>query len=162
MYSKACCQQLYYVPTIRGLEQHCEDRHFIWKDLQLSKGQLNKDRLITAIISGKTKQVYYRSAACLGVKYCPHEGCTHVVPIRDKQGCPKHQSDLQKSFACPVEFVYIHPKDTTDNRRWIVWRYCSLRQRSNCHNHKIHAASKIAECVKSRQLVPTLHLLLQK
>ena len=151
VYEKAGCQQLYYVPNIRDLEQHCEDRHFIWKDVQLSKGQLNKDRLITAKISGKTEEVYYRSAPCLGVKYCPHEECTYVVPIRDKRGCPKHQSDLQKSLACPVEFVYIHPKDTTDNRRWFggIVR-CDKEVTDNYHNHKIHAASKIAECVKSR------------
>ena len=76
---------------------------------------------------------------------------TYVVPIQDKRGCPKHQSDVQKSFACPVEFVYIHPKDTTDNRRWFggIVR-CDKEVTENYHNHKIHAASKIAECVKSR------------
>ena len=32
---------------------------FLWKDIQLSKGQLNNTRLITADIAGKKEDVYY-------------------------------------------------------------------------------------------------------
>ena len=84
--------------------------------MQLSKGQLNWDRLITVEIGNKKEEVFYRSAPCLGVKYCPEKECNHVVPIREKRVCPKHSSVLQKTYDCPVEFVYIHPKDTTDSR----------------------------------------------
>ena len=70
---------------LSSLQQPCEDplRHFIWKDIviQLSNSQLNHDRLITVEIGCKRVEVFYRSAPCLGVKYCPQEGCSYVVPI---------------------------------------------------------------------------------
>ena len=43
---KVSFQQLFYVESISDLDQSSEDPHFIWKDIQLSKGQLNRDRLI--------------------------------------------------------------------------------------------------------------------
>ena len=115
---KSSLQQLHYVPDILALNQSCDDGHFIWKDIQLSKGQLNKDRLIKFEVNDKMEEVYYRSAPCLGVKYCGSKDCSHVVPIRDKRNCPKHSVPLLKTADCPVEFVYIHPKDTSDKRRW--------------------------------------------
>ena len=91
--------------------------HFMWKDIQLSKGQLNKKRLITAAIAGKKEEIYYSSAPCLCVKVRPHKNCDFVVPIRDKQCCPEHNLPLQRTSECPVEFVYVHPKDPNDKRR---------------------------------------------
>ena len=76
-----------YIADITKLDQNCDDPHFLWKDIQLSKGQLNKPRLITADIGGKKD----RSAPCLGIKQCPQEGCKYVVPIRDtERKCPDH------------------------------------------------------------------------
>ena len=77
-------QQLYYIEDVNILEQNWDEPHFIWKDIQLSKGQLNKSRLITAEIAGKMEEVYYRSAPCLGIKQCPHESCNYAVSIREK------------------------------------------------------------------------------
>ena len=148
---KAMLQQLFYTDDSSHLQQSCKDPHFIWKDIQLSKGQLNRDRLITVEIGDKMKEVFYRSSPCLGVKYCPHEGCSHVVAVRDKRSCPTHNLPLQKTFDCPVEFVYVHPKDSSDYRRWFggIVR-CQKAPAENLHNHRIHASTKIAQCIKEK------------
>ena len=148
---KPLLQQLSYTEDILSLQQSCKDPHFIWKDIQLSKGQLNKDRLIKIEINNKTEEVYYRSAPCLGVKYCPKDECTHIVPIRDKRNCPKHNIPLQKTSDCPVEFVYIYPKERADGRRCFggIVR-CQKSPSENLHNHKIHAANKISQSVKEK------------
>ena len=124
MFSSKCQQQLHYIADITKLDQNCDDPHFLWKDIQLSKGQLNKPRLITDV-GGKKEEVYYQSAPCLGIKQCPQEGCKYVVPIRDKRKCPDHDMSLKRSTGYPVEFVYIHPKELSDNRRWIGARTLS-------------------------------------
>ena len=41
--TKESHQQLIYIQNISDLEQSSEDPHFVWKDIQLSKGQLNRD-----------------------------------------------------------------------------------------------------------------------
>ena len=87
----------------------------MWKDTQLSKGQLNKKWLISADIAGK-KEIYYSSAPCLGVKVCPHKECDYVVPIRDKRSCPEHNLPFQRTSRLPDEFVCVHPKDPNDER----------------------------------------------
>lgn len=117
VFSSKCQQQLYYVSDINDLEQTCDDQHFLWSDIQLSKGQLNKARLITADIAGKREEIFYRSAPCAGVKVCSQEGCNYIVPIRDRRPCPDHGKDLVKTSHCPVEFVYINPKESSDKRR---------------------------------------------
>lgn len=144
-------QQLWYVQDIYALQQSCEDPHYIWKDIQLSKGQLNKDRLITVDLDGKKEELYFRSAPCLGVKYCTETNCTHIVPIRNKRNCPTHNKVLQKSGECPVEFVYIHPKNSADGRRWFggIVR-CQKLPSNNLHNHNIHGANKISQCVREK------------
>ena len=63
--TKASYQQLFYVESISDLNQSSEDPHFIWKDIQLSKGQLNRDRLIKIDVNDTTEEMYYRSAPCL-------------------------------------------------------------------------------------------------
>ena len=84
-------QQLYYTSDMKRLHQSSEvNPNFLWTDIQLSKGQLNKERLITVKICGKNEDVFYRSAPCLGVKYCPQKDCQYTVPIRDKRACPEH------------------------------------------------------------------------
>ena len=148
---KPMLQQLFYIENASSLQQSCEDPDFIWKDIRLSKGQLNRDRLITVEIGCEKEEVFYRSAPCLGVKYCPQEGCSHIVPIRDKRACPNHNTELQKTFDCPVEFVYIHPKNSSDNRRWFGGIVRSQKAPiENLHNHKIHGSTKIAQCVKEK------------
>ena len=71
VFTKTCTQQLCYIADSSKLSQTCDDVHFMWKDIQLSKGQLNKKRLIFADIAGKKEEIYYSSAPCLGLKVCP-------------------------------------------------------------------------------------------
>ena len=108
---------------IRPAAIQWRDPHFVWKDIQLSKGQLNRDRLIKVEVNNTAEDMYYRSAPCLGAKYCPVEGCQHIVPIHDKRNCPKHNMPLEKSGECPVEFVYLHPKKV---QMVDVWWNCML------------------------------------
>ena len=159
VFSSPATQQLYYTPDIKSLHQNSEtDANFLWKDIQLSKGQLNKEHLITVQISGKSEEVFYRSAPCLGVKYCPEKECKYTIPIHDKRACPEHSKPLEKTFNCPVEFVYIRPKANNDHRRWIAGIVrCQKGPTDNLHNHPLHGASKIAECIKSR-ITEAIHI----
>jgi len=60
VFSSPATQQLYYTPDIKSLHQNSEtDANFLWKDIQLSKGQLNKERLITVQINGKSEEIFY-------------------------------------------------------------------------------------------------------
>ena len=128
---KPSLTQLFYVPDISALNQSCDDAHFIWKDIQLSKGQLNKDRLIKVDIGDKCEEVYFRSAPCLGVKYSSSNDYSHVVPIRDKRNCPKHNLPLQKTTDCPVEFVYIATSQGCYGQKTLVWWTCKVPEVCN-------------------------------
>ena len=67
------------------------------------------------------------------------------IPIHDKRVCPEHNKPLEKSFNCPVEFVYIRPKAKDDNRRWVAGLvHCQKGSTDNLHNHPLHGANKIA------------------
>ena len=146
-FSSPTIQHLYYTPDMKSLHQSSEtDTNFLWTDIQLSKGQLNKEHLITMKICGKNEDVFYRSAPCL--KYCPQKDCQYTVPICDKKVCPEHNKPLEKSFNCPVEFVYIRPKAKNDNRRWIGGLVrCQKGSIDNLHNHPLHGATKIASYI---------------
>jgi len=92
------------------------------------------------------------------VKYCPEKECKYTIPIRDKRVCPEHNKPLEKTFNCPVEFVYIRPKANNDHRRWIAGIvHCQKGPTDNLHNHPLHGASKIAECIKSR-ITEAIHI----
>ena len=127
----------------------------MWSDIQLSKVQLNKDRLIEVELidkNGKTK-VFYRSAPCLGVKQCPKQNCTYIAPVGERRPCSNHPKyKLVRTENCPVEFVYIFPqKFHEDHRRWIGGiiraEKCTT---SNLHNHALHGCIKISQCVKDK------------
>ena len=57
----------------------------------------------------------------------------------------------EKSGECPVEFVYLHPKNSKDGRRWFggIVR-CQKSPSLSVHNHRIHSATKIAQCVREK------------
>lgn len=154
-FSEPSKQQLYYIPDCSLLQQaSTSNHHFIWNDIQLSKGNMNKDRLIEAEIGDNKEHVYYRCAPCQGVKMCPEKGCTYVAPIREKRGCKSHtQQKLIRSEGCPVELVYIlYPQDfKNDNRRWIggIVRHQKEASKS-LHNHKLYGAFKICNLVKDK------------
>ena len=106
-------QQLYYTPDVSQLIQSCDDTHFMWKDIQLSKGSLNKDRIVEAEIKGESESLHFRSAPCGGVKFCPVDECSHTVPIREKRNCPTHNKILVRTTCCPVGFIYIYTSRIT-------------------------------------------------
>ena len=149
-FSSPTIQYLYYTPDTKSLHQSSEtDTNFLWTDIQLSKGQLNKERIITMKICGKNEDVFYRSVPCL--KYCPQKDCQYTVPIHDKRVCPEHNKRLEKSFNCPVEFMYLRPKAKDDNRRWIGGLVrCQKGSTDNLHYHPLHGATKIAGYAKSK------------
>ena len=92
-------QQLYYIPDCTLLQQaSTSDHHYIWNDIQLSKGNMNKDRLIEVEIGESKEHVFYRSAPCQGVKMCPENGCSYVAPIREKRGCKTHTQQKLKAL----------------------------------------------------------------
>ena len=147
-------QQLYFVPDISALEQTATDNpHFLWLDLQLSKGPLNKDRCIEVNIGCRKEKVFYRSAPCAGVKVCPVDGCNHVQAIRQKHPCPKHRdSTLKRTESCPVEFVYIYPQNyQIDHRRWIggIVR-CQKEATESLHNHPLNGSMVMAKFMKQQ------------
>ena len=142
---------MYFIPDLTELEQSSDNSHYLWNDIQFSKGQLNKDRKIEVEIGGKKENVYYRTAPCIGVKTCTVSGCTYIAPIREKHPCPHHKNKLVKSEGCPVEFVYVCPEDGQDKRRWIGGLVsCQKYMAKNLHNHLPHAAMKISQCVEER------------
>jgi len=64
-------QTMFFTPDCSKLSQYCpESPHFLWEDIQLSKGKLSKDRLVELLIDNDMVQLYYRSAPCNGVKQC--------------------------------------------------------------------------------------------
>ena len=148
-------QHLYYIPDWKSLKQASEtNHHFLWNDIQMSKGVLNKDRLIEVEIGDEKEKVYYRSAPCLGVKTCPEFGCDYVAPIREKRNCKNHpQHKLQRcNTDCPVEFVYIYPTECEgDHRRWIGGIVRNQRKHSsNLHSHPLHGGFKICSLVQEK------------
>ena len=150
-YAHPSNQNLYFIPDLTELEQRSDNPHYLWNDIQFSKGQLNKDRKIEAEIGGKKENVYYRTAPCIGVKTCTVSGCTYIAPIHEKHPCPHHKNKLVKSEGCPVEFVYVYPEDGQDKRRWIGGLVrCQKYMAKNLHNNLPHAAMKISQCVKER------------
>ena len=67
VYETAQLQCVYHIDDYKTLEQSVEsDPHFIWNDIQLSKGKLNKDRLLEMDVGGK-KRTYLLSIGTLHV-----------------------------------------------------------------------------------------------
>ena len=60
--------------------------HFLWADIQLSKGKVNNYKT-KMMINGKDISVMYRSAPCNGVKACSETGCSYVAAIREHRPC---------------------------------------------------------------------------
>jgi len=152
-------QGVYYVPDITKLDQCCKSNpHFLWHDIQLSKGKINWDYTFSLIVdpSKGLEELVYRSAPCNGVKLCSASGCKFVVPISHHRRCELHPTaPLLKSNEahdpCPVQFAYVFPVNVeSDHRRWV---FGFVRQQKsvacNLHNHPIPGPSKMACMVKA-------------
>ena len=140
-------QTMFFTPDCSKLPQYCpESPHFLWEDVQLSKGKLSKDRLELMIDNYKV-QLYYCSAPCNGVKQCSAPDCEYTVPVREKRSCPAHPSYLLvKTENCPVNYAYLYPPNCeTDKRRWIAGLVRNQNEPTgNLHNHTVHGSSKIS------------------
>ena len=50
---------------------------------------------------------------------------------------------------CPVEFAYLFPENSNDNRHWIFALIRNQKELTiNLHSHAIHGATKTAKCVQ--------------
>ena len=111
---------LLYCKDISKLPQYLNSKpHFLWDDIQLSKGKLNPDRAVTVAINGKDEVVFYRMAPCNGVKVCSTPDCSHVQPFNSKKNlCPKHPTTPTNNTSnCPVVFMYLFPQNYVDDNR---------------------------------------------
>ena len=144
---------LFFCGNIKDLP-HFTDKspHFLWSDVQFSKGSSNKDRLIETDIDGKYESIFYRVAPCRGVKQC--EQCDHAVGNTTmKNNCTKHpRAPLVRSEGCPVEFVHIYPQNSQNNRQWIggLCRNHHLSPSTNHHNHAIPGSHNIPQYVHAK------------
>ena len=82
----ASLNTILYSSDISQLPQYIEEKpHFLWEDVQLSKGKLNPDRCITLNVNGKDEPVFYRIAPCNGIKQCSAPDCQHVQTHNSKK-----------------------------------------------------------------------------
>lgn len=156
-------QRMGFCPDITALPTfEPSDPDFLFTDIQLGKGKARSWRAVDMYISGMQEEVMYRIVPCNGVKVCPAQDCEHIVPTSEVRPCPNHKVPLKRTMGCPVEFVYIKPSDSSDNRRWITGIDRSSDMKNNfLHNHPLHADAKIPAKVKAditRALVKNPHL----
>lgn len=117
-------QCVYYTSNHKELSSSSEpDPHYLWNDIQLSKGKVN-NYSSTFDIGEEKEELVYRSAPCNGVKVCSEPECDHVAPMRDQRPCKKHPNmplhkTNTKECKCPVQFAYLFPKNHEEKRRWI-------------------------------------------
>ena len=92
-------------------------------------------------------EVLVKRGPCEGVKVCSPNNCGYTVAntqLRNK--CKEHGSSkpLTRTGKCPIEFVYIWPTISTDDRRWIG---VFLAEGEVKHNHARPAEDKISSKV---------------
>ena len=122
-----------------------EDKHFLFHDIQISKGKPRMPQKIATVVDQTEEEIYYQIVPCGGVKQCPVENCTYITSTREHQNCTNHpDKELVVQNECQVEFVYVWPENTDDNRRWLsgLLRRSDL-QSSNLHNHRLNKESKV-------------------
>ena len=116
-------QRMGFCPDITQLPKYdTRNPHFIYAGIQFSKGIARNPCKVYHASGWEDEMLWYRIVPCGGVKlYVKHsEGCSHVVPVREKTKCPTHPNEqLCQSEQCPVEFVYLWPEDEMDKRRWL-------------------------------------------
>ena len=84
-------QVIYYSQDCSKLDQNCStDPHFLWHDIQMSKGKANKDYSIIVEIGGSKEELVYRCAPCNGVKVCSQSDCNFVAPVTHLRSYPDH------------------------------------------------------------------------
>ena len=139
-------QRLGYASDISALPFYTQkDEHFLFNDIQISKGKLRAPRKVKFVVDGKEEFLNYRIAPCGGIKCCSVEDCHYTISISEHRSCPDHAgAEVIVSKECPVEFVYVWPANSEDKRRWIsgIIRVGDLKS-DNLHNHDIHGPTKV-------------------
>ena len=155
-YEKEQNQSIFYTPNALERDQaDTSNPHFMWDDIQLSKGKVNKDRQIFFEIDKVRVPLMYRCAPCNGIKFCPVETCNFVAPISQQRPCRLHpDKPLVKRNdsgpVCPVEFAYLYPPEKSDTQRWILGIVRHQKQiQKNIHNHPMPRPSKVCSMVKA-------------
>jgi len=153
-----------YVPDISAFPFYTQkDEHFLFNDIQLSKGKSRAPRTVKTTVNGIEEFLNYRFAPCHGVKHCSVEHCSYIIPFSERRPCSKHpEAVLLVTEECPVEFAYVWPADIKDKRRWVsgIVRVGDMKS-NNLHNHDVHGPtkvpSKIVEDIQNAvKLDPTL------
>ena len=113
-------ERLGFAPDITTLPFYVkDDEHFLFNDIQISKGKPRAPRKVTVTVD-KKEEVYYRIAPCGGVKCCPIADCSYTTSIKEQRPCPDHTDpQLTAVHDCPVEFVYVWSVNDEDKRRWL-------------------------------------------
>lgn len=116
-----------------------KNEHFLFTDIQLSKGRARNPRKVTMNVAGTNEELWYRIIPCGGVKLCAKhlDGCMHVVPLRENTKCLDHPDEkLIRSEECPVEFAYLWPESPKDKRRWMtgIIRTCITQDHQQPHS----------------------------
>ena len=151
--------KMLYVENCNNLPQSSRfDPHFLYNDIQLSKGPANKPTTKEWNIDGTLTRVVINKSPCEGVQKCSGPNCTYVVSRRQQLNrCRAHPNvSLEQSEKCHVMFIYIHPQDFgQDARRWLAVITSSPGKENHCHEkpapNKIPTMleEKIVECVQS-------------
>ena len=77
-------QCVYYTYNYTELSSSSEPNlHFLWNDIQLSKGKVNNYSSVFDI-GGQKEELVYRSAPWNEVKIYSEPGCDYVAPMRDQ------------------------------------------------------------------------------
>ena len=144
-------EKVAFCPDISHIKQAAEgDKHFLFHDVQLSKGPRNRDIKETWEIDGKKTEVTIWKSLCKGVKQCCTEQCDCVV-LRKQQinRCKNHPGARLVSHSdCKVMIFYVFPSDLDDQGRWI-----GIEAQGNeaaQHNHLPPVSNKLPVMLKER------------
>lgn len=112
------------------------------KDLKIGEKELVFHRAHCAGV--KVKNVFFVLTSKLKfilsflVKYCEGTNgapCSFAVfNRRQETRCINHKNARLLKQTCDSFFIYIHPKDRTDNRRWLGLLSSSNGRAGHCHN----------------------------
>eukprot|EP00112_Aurelia_sp_Birch-Aquarium-sp1_P022077 Seg6109.1 transcript_id=Seg6109.1/GoldUCD/mRNA.D3Y31 product="hypothetical protein" protein_id=Seg6109.1/GoldUCD/D3Y31 len=125
--------------------------HFLWTDINLSKGQSHPLVKAKVTISEKETEVVVKKSPCNGVKVCGEKGCQFAVAKKyHANKCIQHEDAvLVDTGKCPGTLVYVYPSNDEDYRRWLGF---FSRDETAVHNHHCpsqnKAGSKLEEMIK--------------
>ena len=146
---KTCTQQLYYIVDSSKLSQTCDDVHFMWKDIQLSKGQLNKKRLISAAIISREKGGDLLQLCSMFVcKSMPTHEIVIMLYLSVTSNAAQNTTYPCKGLVNAQLSLYMSIPKILMIKGGLL--RCQKDPSDNLHNHLLHGATKISQCIKSK------------